>query len=125
MSITWTTYWSDPVTGLYERQATLYSAASAADDGEWFSTAGLESVIILFDESDTAGYTVGGHNSATVPANSSDGFTVTSEATSDGFASLQQYQLPRWLKIHLSTVSAGTASIWVKVRGRRIGNANE
>lgn len=125
MSISWNTYWTNPATGHYERQATLYSAAEAADDGEWFSCAGVDNVLVLVDESDDASVTISGHNSATVPANSSDGFTIGSAITADGFTEIEAKDIPRWMKIHADTVTSGNVSVYVKIRGRGLGNSSE
>lgn len=125
MAISWTTYWSDPNLGLYERVATLYNAydtTGGTDDGEWFSCAGYENVLVEFDESDTAGITISGYNGATTLADSSHGTTIGSEITADGFTEIEFKDIPRWMKVRVSTASAGTVTVRVKVRGRGLGS---
>lgn len=125
MAITWATCWTNTATGEYERVASLYTAyntAGGTTNGEWFSTAGVDFVSVEFDESNTAGITISGYNGATVLADSSHGTAMASEVTSDGFSNFDRHQIPRWMKVRVSTATSGTVDVRVKVRGRGLGN---
>ncbi len=100
---------------IIEQSRVLYSAASAADDGEWMDTSGWQSVQIIFDEVSDSVFSVGGSNAATAPANSADGTDIVTALTADGVITLQQHQIPRFIKPHLSTVNSGTANATMKV----------
>lgn len=125
MAIDWKTYWSNPATGHYMRQANLYSAQDSADDGEWFSCAGIDNVLVLVDETNDAEVTISGDNSRTKPADSADGFTIGSAITADGFTEVAEKDIPRWMKIHASTVTAGTVDVEIVVRGKGLGSVDE
>lgn len=98
-----------------EMSRVLYSGASAADDGEWMNTSGWISVEIIFDEVSDSVLSIGGSNAATAPANSADGTDIATALTADGTITLQQHQIPRFIKPHLSTVNSGTANATMKV----------
>lgn len=128
MAITWNTYWTNPATGHYERHTMLYDAydtAGGTTNGEWFSCAGVDNVLVEFDESNTAGITISGSNAATVPANSAHGLIIGSEITSDAWTEIEAKDLPRWLKVRITTATSGTVTVGVKTRGRGLGNSSE
>ena len=115
MAITWTAVWSDPRTGEVEERATLYTAQGSADNGEWFSGDGIESMMIEATIT-SATMSVDGSNAATVPSDATDGLPIVADVTSSGYTSLEQHQIPKWIKIHAEAV---TTSLTVEVKRRR------
>lgn len=124
-AITWTSYWTNPSTGDYERVASLYTAydtAGGVTNGEWFSCAGMESLSVEFIEGNTAGITITGDNAATVPLDTAHGATMAAEVTASGFTNFDKFQMPRWCKVRVTTATSGTVDVRVKLHGKGLGN---
>lgn len=113
---TFTGYWSDPKTGMVEEQSSVYNAATATDNGEWFSTAGVTSLNILTTISNTATVSIDGSNETTVPTDATDGVPIVSDLTATGFTALEGDDLPRWVKIHIHAYTSGNVDVDVKRR---------
>ena len=103
------------LSGLKEFTITFYTAQATADDGEWLSTAGWQSLFLIVDLGASDVITVGGSNASTIPANSSDGIAIASTITADGVLALERHQLPKYIKVHASTVTNAIASCIGKV----------
>lgn len=117
---TFTADWSNVNTGEIEDYSVLYTGAVATDDGEWFSTRGVESLVVVTSGITTGTVRISGSNDATIPANSADQNTIADQ-TADAVTSYEQHELPRWVKIHVHAWTTGTFIVTVK--RRRSGNA--
>ena len=118
-AIDWTAYMSNSRIGYVQEQASLYDGAVATDNGEWFSTAGMQSINNLTTIETTATVSIDGSNETTVPSNATDGIPIVSDVTATGFTALEVDDLPRWIKIHIHAWTAGDVDVDV-VRGRLV-----
>lgn len=93
-----------------------FAAEVATSNGEWVSALGWQSVIVDVQIQTTANVAFRGSNAATVPANSAHGFELKTAVSSTGLFELEEFEMPRWIKVRIATWGSGTVDVDMKVR---------
>lgn len=107
----WSTNHSNFKIGRFEQTVNAYTTHGATDDGEWFDAKGAKGLSVSVGGASPSGtVTVSGSNAATIPADSSDESTVAS-ATDGTSISIDEHQMCRWMKVHLSAFTGGTFTV--------------
>ncbi len=111
---TFSSNFSNQREGWIEEWSHVLDGITAAADGEWFSGAGVYSMHMECTIT-SATITFHGSNADTIPANSSDGVDIATAITATAIVKIDQASIPRWIKIHGSTVST-SADCLLKLR---------
>lgn len=92
-----------------------YSAQGATDNGDWVDAKDWESIFADVTIATTATVSINGSNASTEPANTTHGFTLATALTATGEFKLEAHQIPRWVKIYVSSWTAGDVDVNMKV----------
>ena len=103
-----------------EEQATIYTDVAAADDGEWWSTAGLISLTVEIADMTTGTVKIGTSFVTDKPAATEDGTDAVTAPTAAGITGIEGSKFGRWAKIHQHALTTGTPTIKA-IRRRYIG----
>lgn len=115
----WKTYHASGKLGISEQAVVAYTTHGATDDGEWFDASGATSIIVdVGGSSPSDTVRISGSNGTdadlTIPADSADGNTLL-DITNGDTGELQEYQLTRYIKVHLQAFSSGTITVLIKM----------
>lgn len=101
-----------------EKTRSLYTSSNstADDNGEWMDTFGWQSFVVYVDVTSTQTINLQGSNAATIPANSSQGLALATALTADGYFKIEEYNIPRFVKVYLSDTSGGSSVVDLKVK---------
>lgn len=91
--------------------AQLLTDQAAATDGEWMAVLGWHPLTIQIDGITTATVQVRGSNAKAQPANSTDGFQLGSDISTDSLVALDAPI--KWIKVKVSTYVSGTLNAYM------------
>lgn len=118
----WKTYHANHKMGISEQAVVAYTTHGATDDGEWFDALGAMNIIVDVGGASPVGtVTISGSNGTNaaldIPADTADGTTLASITNADT-GELQEYQMTRYIKVHLSAFTSGTFTVLIKYAKR-------
>ena len=113
-------YWGNTQSGVYEEMRMLYDAHAATDDGVWLDMKGVELLQAQVGGSSPVGTVLisgsyGTDSKFTIPANSSDGDYTIATITNGGQDITRGFDIPRYVKVHLSAFTSGTFDVFLKI----------
>jgi len=93
-----------------------FAAEVATSNGDWVTALGWQSLIADVTIATTATVDLRGSNAATEPANSAHGFELKTALTATGIFELEAFEMPRYVKIRISSWASGNVDVDMKVR---------
>ena len=118
----WKTYHASSKLGISEQAVVAYTTHGATDDGEWFDASGAMSITVSVGGASPSGtVTMSGSNGTNanldIPADTADGAILGTVAPSgtELVGELQEHELTRYIKVHLSAFTSGTLTVLIKM----------
>lgn len=95
-----------------------FAAEVATSDGVWVDARDWESLLAHVTIATTATVIINGSNASTIPDDTAHGITLATALTATGIFTLEAHNIPRWVKIRISSWGSGNVDVDFKVRKR-------